>query len=105
MEYGLRRFKSLTVIVGKGLCFIQKTISPFYFFLDIIPIGVICVATVQITMIHTVHTMTYMYKKYTHVLALLINMIKFFSDDLNHVDGEEIKTAHYSIHVLINSLI
>lgn len=53
MEYGLRRFKSLTVIVGKGLCFIQKTISPFYFFLDIIPIGVICVATVQITMIHT----------------------------------------------------
>lgn len=52
MEYGLRRFKSLTVIVGKGLCFIQKTNSPFYF-LDIIPIWVIWVATVQITMIHT----------------------------------------------------
>lgn len=32
MEYGLRRFKSLTVTVGKGSGFIQKTISPFYFF-------------------------------------------------------------------------
>lgn len=32
IECGLRRFKSLTVTVGKGSGFIQKTISPFYFF-------------------------------------------------------------------------